>query len=139
MSIARPDRLVRISFVAAVAALLLAVPETAQAQDADGVYAMNELSETPSFENPQAVARLLESSYPSELRDAGIEGSVQVSLVVTEEGRVDPSSVEVVSAEVDALADAATEVATQIEFNPGTYGGQPVPVRVILPLTYQIR
>ena len=55
------------------------------------------------------------------------------------DGKVEESSVEVVAATVPALGDAAKEVASKLEFQPGKVNDAPVRTRVLLPIVYKAR
>ena len=122
---------------AAVIALAIAtvVPQVAHAQGA--VYGPEDLSSMPKLVSAAATARLVARSFPSELRNAGTGGTVQLELVVGANGKVEPSSVEVVSASVPALGAAARAVAEKMEFVPGKKDGTAVRSRVQLPIAYK--
>lgn len=128
-----------LSAVFVALAFVALAPHGLQAQDADGVYTPADLSESPALAAPSEAARLIQDSYPAKLRDAGIEGSVQMSLVVGTDGSVEPGSVQVLSSTVEALSAAASQVAAKIRFKPGKVEGKAVRVRVVLPLVYKVR
>lgn len=126
--------------LAALASLALAAvalsPRAARAQEG-GVYGSEDLSSAPRLLSPGATARLVARSYPQELRRASTGGTVQLEFVVGADGRVEPSSVEVVSAPVPALGAAAKAVAEKMEFVPGKKDGGPVRSLVRLPISYR--
>ena len=75
--------------------------------------------------------------YPEMASKAGTEGRVFVQFVVDENG-------DVVDARVtrglgDGLDEEAIRVVSQAKFTPGMHRGQPVPVRMSLPITFRIR
>lgn len=113
-------------------------PERLLAQAADSVYNASELSTAPHLSSTAAAARLIRSSYPDQLKRAGIGGDVQVEFVIDPQGKVDPSSIQVVMASVPALGEAAKSVVRSLEFSPGKVNGTPVRTRVVLPLVYKI-
>ena len=77
-----------------------------------------------------------EISYPEAARQKGDQGRVIVQFVVSKEGTA--QNVEVIqgiSADIDAEAQRA---AKQLSFEPGTKGGEAVPVRMTLPITFKL-
>ena len=126
--------LVRLAFAASIVAI---VPAAAQAQDR--VYGTEELTTKPKVASMQKTAQLVQRSYPDKLKSAGVDGTVQVQFVVGTDGKVEEGSVEVVAATVPALGDAAREVASKLEFQPGKVNDAPVRARVLLPIVYKAR
>ena len=126
--------LVRLSLVGA---LVAALPAVAAAQDK--VYDAAELTTKPKVSSMARTAQLVQKSYPAKLKSAGVDGTVEVQFVIGTDGKVDPASVEVVAATVPALADAAKEVASKLEFQPGKVNDAPVRTRVLLPIVYKAR
>lgn len=123
--------------VPAIAVLLLAVPfSEVQAQD-DKVYAISDVQAPPKLSSTAAAARLIQDSYPADLRNRGVGGMVELQFVVDAKGKVDPSSVEVVDATQTALGEAARKVVTKLDFNPAKVNGTPVKVKVTLPIIYK--
>ena len=118
-------------------ALVAAVPALAAAQDK--VYDATELTSQPKLASMTRTAQLVQQSYPSKLKSAGVDGTVQVQFVVGADGKVEGSSIEVVAATVPALGEAAKEVAAKIEFKPGKVNDAPVRTRVLLPIVYKAR
>ena len=127
----------RHSVVPALAALMLVTPFTAaQAQD-DKVYAISDVQAPPKLSSTAVAARLIQDSYPADLRNRGVGGMVELQFVVDAKGKVDPSSVEVVDATQTALGEAARKVVTKLDFNPAKVNGTPVKVKVTLPIIYK--
>jgi TonB family protein len=91
----------------------------------------------PRLNNYAVVQRNLERAYPPLLRDAGVGGTVLLVFVVTENGSVDPTSVEVLESDNPQLSTAAVSVAERMRFTPAIVGGLPVRVRVQIPITFQ--
>ena len=122
---------------AAAIALAIAglVPSAARAQAE--VYGSEDLTSAPKLVSAAATARLVARSYPEDMRRAGTGGTVQLQFVIGANGKVEPSSVEVVSAPAPALGAAARAVAEKMEFVPGKKDGGAVRARVQLPITYK--
>ena len=117
---------------AAICALLVFTPKMVSGQ----VYAPNELSEMPKIANMSQAQRAIQGSYPDALRSSNVAGKVQVQFVVMEDGSVDPASVQVVSATIEELGDAAMDAVKKIKFKPGKKDGSAVQSRVIIPIAY---
>lgn len=118
------------------AVLALLVPATLVAQDAT-VYSPSELDQPAKLSSQEMTARLLARSYPAALQRAGVTGTVQVQFVVDETGKVDASTIQVLSSTVPALAEAAKTVVPEIRFRPGQLNGQAVRSVVLLPIIYR--
>jgi len=129
-------RFVRLArFVApALIAVALAAPRFAGAED---VYGPQDLSAPPKLVSPAATARLIARSYPENLRSTNTGGTVELQFVINADGKVDPSSIQIVDAPVAALGSAAKAVVEKMEFVPGKKDGQPVRARVQLPIVYK--
>lgn len=119
----------------AALAILLAAPTGADAQQA---FTPDQLSELPSIKSVTQAQRAISRSYPRALMDAGIEGRVQLRFVVGADGKVDPSSIEVVAASQKAFGEAAAEAIAKIEFKPGKKDGSPVAAVVVMPISYNV-
>jgi len=75
--------------------------------------------------------------YPEIARKAGVEGRVFVQFVVDEQGNVvDPVVTRGLGAGLD---EEAIRAVSQAKFSPGKQRGQPVPVRMSLPITFRLR
>jgi protein TonB len=120
---------------AAVAFALCAAPRLAAAQDA--VFGGEDLTSPPKLVSAAAAARLVARSFPEEMRRAGTGGTVQLQFVIGKDGKVEPSSIEVVQAPAPALGDAAKTVAEKMQFVPGKKDGSAVRARVQLPIVYK--
>jgi len=124
--------------VPVVATLLFAGPlaSTAAAQD-DKVYPMSELTNPPKLSSTTLAARLIQESYPADLKSRGVGGMVELQFVVDSKGKVEPASVEVMDATQTALGEAAKKVVAKLEFNPGKLNGSAVKTKVVLPIIYK--
>jgi periplasmic protein TonB len=75
--------------------------------------------------------------YPEIARKAGVEGRVFVQFVVDENGNVvDPVVTRGLGAGLD---EEAIRAVSQARFTPGKQRGQPVRVRMSLPITFRLR
>ncbi len=125
----------RVHPVAAAVVALAALPRLAAAQSE--VYGGEDLSNPPKLVSAAAAARLVARSYPEPLRRTGTGGTVQLQFVIGKDGKVEPSSIEILSASAPALAEAAKSVAEKMAFVPGKKDGAAVRARVQLPLVYK--
>jgi TonB family protein len=114
----------------------LSFPSMVWAQE-EQIYNPNELDSPPRLSSQEMTARLLAKSYPADLQKSGVTGIVQVQFVVDKNGKVEPSSIKVVSSTVPQLADAAKKVVEEIKFRPGQVKGQAVKSMVLLPIVYK--
>ena len=86
-------------------------------------------------EKPQAITQIA-PQYPHELRRASVDGSVVVSCVVNQEGRV--RSVEVEESTHNAFSTAALKAVRRWKFAPRTSGGRPVSFRMSIPVVFAL-
>jgi len=96
-------------------------------KDADGVYRVGGGIESP--------ARLDVPQFPPEALAAGIQGAVQVEVVINEEGRVAQARV---TRSVPLLDDAALNAVREWRFKPTVVNGQPAPVRTTLMVNFTL-
>lgn len=76
--------------------------------------------------------------YPSEAKENGITGVVNVSYIVTSEGRID--SVKVAKSAHPLLdAEAVRVVSTVTGYSPGLKFGTPVPIQMTVPIRFVLR
>jgi protein TonB len=97
---------------------------------------MEEVAELPELINRSAVASEIGRVYPASLRDRGITGMVHLSFVVDVEGGTRDVRV-LQSSSVDFTA-ASVLVVGKMRFRPARIGGRPVPVRVTLPIRFEL-
>jgi protein TonB len=112
-----------------------------------GAIAAEDIAKAPTFtpftvaprlRNHDEVARALERNYPPLLRDAGIGGSVNMWFFINEEGRVLNTQVNQ-SSGYPALDEAATKVATMMEFTPAYNRDKKVQVWVSIPIVFNTK
>jgi TonB family protein len=93
----------------------------------------------PELVNREEAAAALSRNYPPLLRDAGVTGTVTIRMRIGRDGVVDPASIQVESTTHELFSDAAVRVAQRLRFSPARSRGQPVPVWVTLPITFQLQ
>ena len=76
--------------------------------------------------------------YPESLRQAAIDGTVLVRFVVDTTGRVDMSSVAVVSSTHDLFTRAVRDALPGFRFKPAESGGHHVRALAEMPFEFQI-
>lgn len=76
--------------------------------------------------------------YPKAMHESGIEGKVIVAGTVGIDGTVEEGSVGVVSSTHDAFERPAIRLLARSRFTPGRDEGQPVRVRIQMPVTFTI-
>lgn len=92
---------------------------------------------TPGLEPPQRVS-FPPPAYPRLLLEAGVEGTVLLSFVVGTDGRVEPGSIEVLSASNRAFEAPSRDAVARATFHPGRLNGEAVRVLVRMPLRFVI-
>jgi len=84
------------------------------------------------------LGRLLERNYPPNLRDSGVTGQAVMQFVVDEDGRVEGSTIKVISSTHDAFGDASRDVLRQARFTPARVGSRKVRMMLQLPITWAV-
>lgn len=111
-----------------------AFSEALNNQPSGGVYVV--VDEMPTLVGGfAAVTEVLK--YPASARDAGIEGRVYVSFTVDVEGK--PTDITVMRSPDEALGQAAVDAVEQQRFTPGKQDGEPVPVKMSLPVSFRLQ
>jgi protein TonB len=77
--------------------------------------------------------------YPPALRDAGVEGTVVVRLIVDSLGGVEPGTVRVVRSDHPGLAAPAAQSLRLARFRPARVAGRAVRVLVEVPVRFRLR
>lgn len=98
------------------------------------VFLAAEVDETPTVAPGSNCA----PKYPPVMQSAGIPGKVMMQFVVNTNGKVDPSTLKVVSSTHKAFEDPAREAIRGCEFKPGKSRGQPVRVLVQIPVGFKL-
>jgi TonB family protein len=79
----------------------------------------------------------LHLKYPAAARRQGIEGTLEVQFTVDTDGEARNI---VVAKSLHPLCDsAAVDAIRAVRFRPGTYRGQPIPVRMSLPIRFELQ
>ena len=139
-AVIRPSSRTRHLWTAAVLVVVCGfgpMTSTAAAQD-DKVYTMAELSNPPKLASATSAAKLIQDSYPEDLKRRKVGGLVELQFVVDAQGNVVAGSVEVVDATQTALGEAAKKVITRFTFEPGKLNGNKVKSKVVLPIVYKV-
>ncbi|MCP4602460.1 MAG: energy transducer TonB [Proteobacteria bacterium] len=89
-----------------------------------------ELSEAPTFKNK------VKAKYPDQARRDGIEGTVQLEILIDENGRV--RKVKVLRSPGHGLERAAIAAVSKSRFHPGVINGKAVPVKIKIPYNFVI-
>ncbi|HEU4559000.1 MAG TPA: M56 family metallopeptidase [Longimicrobium sp.] len=121
---------------ATLAATASAQPVPALQPDTAPVWELNQVDRAPEITNRQAMQRALERAYPPLLRDAGIEGMAVVQVVVGADGAPQNPTVLYSDSSHEAFRPAAIEVVKVARFSPAVKNGQPVRVKVVLPVAF---
>lgn len=82
-------------------------------------------------------ALYLQIHYPREARRQGIEGRLKVEFTVSKTGKA--RAVEVAKSLHPLCDSAAVQALRSVRFRPATYNDNPIPVRMSLPIRFQIR
>ena len=123
----------------AVLALALAigpVAGTAAAQD-EKIYNIAELTNPPKISSTVAATKVIQESYPEDLKRRKVGGLVELQFVVDAQGNVVAGTVEIVDATQTALGEAAKKAVTRFTFEPGKLNGNKVKSKVVLPIVYK--
>jgi periplasmic protein TonB len=98
----------------------------------------NAASEWSGRELQTRIVASAKPRYPESLRQAAIDGVVVVRFVVDTSGRVDMSSVAVVSSTHDLFTRAVREALPNFRFKPAELGGTRVRALAEMPFEFQI-
>jgi protein TonB len=104
------------------------------AQEASRVYPMGEGVTSP------ILVREVKPEYTREAREAGIQGTVTMDVVVVPDGTVDDEVK--VTRSLDrkyGLDEQAVKAVKQWTFKPGTKDGKPVAVRVSIEMSFTLK
>jgi TonB family protein len=103
-------------------------PDDSAERDENGVYRVGGAVSAPS--------RLDVAKYPSEAAAAGIQGAVQVEIVIDEAGNVADAKV---VRSIPLLDESALQAVRNWHFAPTVLNGQPVPVRTVVTVNFTTR
>ena len=98
------------------------------------VFLAAEVDETPQVENAVAC----QPKFPAVMQSAGIPGKVIMQFVVNTDGKIDPSTLKIVSSTHKAFEDPAKDALGRCTFKPGKSRGQPVRVLVQQAMSFKL-
>jgi TonB family protein len=112
--------------------------EPAPAREAapNEVFSSGEVEERPRLSNGGEIQRALQMRYPDQLAGARVSGAVMATFVVNADGRIDGSSIRIVSSPNPAFNVPTQNVLRRARFRPATVGGRPVRVQVTMPVQW---
>ncbi|HEX9938397.1 MAG TPA: energy transducer TonB [Longimicrobium sp.] len=113
-------------------------PPTMTAPPAEGTYDLSSVEEMPELANRADVARLIQRSYPPEMRSRGETGTVTLRFRIQEDGRVDSASVMIENATSPEFTEPAAKVARAMRFRPAKIENRAVPVWVTVPIPFRL-
>lgn len=118
----------------------IAKPQVEKVDSSNFVYDQSNVGTAASITDAtrRELARLLERNYPPLLRDSGVEGQSVMQFVVTEDGRVDPNSIKVVSSTHEQFGTASAKVLERAKFNPAKVGNRNVRMLLQLPIGWKL-
>jgi periplasmic protein TonB len=119
----------RITRLMAFGICLMAATAIARAQ---------EIAPGPGVGMP-VVSREVKPDYTPEAKQAGIEGLVEMSVVVNDDGTVGEVKVTKSLDQKYGLDDQAVSAMKKWLFKPGTKDGKPVAVRVSVEMTFRLK
>jgi TonB family protein len=96
------------------------------------------LATLPRLTNPRTMAGWWSELYPVRLLERGIQGEALIRFVNDHNGRVDPRTIEVLSASRPEFATATVRGARMMRFRPAMFAGQRVRVRATLPVSWRL-
>jgi TonB family protein len=103
-----------------------------------GTFSPNLVDRRAELTNRTEVTRVLQRLYPPALSRTGTEGSVRVQFVVTAAGRVDMSTVQIMSTTNEAFADATLKALAEFRFRPARKGVHDVRMLTTLPIEWKL-
>ena len=77
--------------------------------------------------------------YPDQARQAGVEGQVEVEVVVDSAGHPDPRTLKVVRSTAAWLNQAATDAVKNSRYEPGRVGDKAVPMPIRVPIAFRLQ
>lgn len=109
--------------------------------DSAGIAALKAMGifQELAVDQPPEMLMMGQVRYPDELRRMGVQGRVTLRCILGPDGRVDPGTVQVVSAADVGFISAAREALLGARFRPAKVGGQPVRVVITVPIDFKIR
>ena len=103
-----------------------------------GTYSAAMVDKRAELINREQIAKRLQQLYPPLLRDAGVTGKVTVQMVVGSDGRVDMSTVKIISTSHDAFADVTMQIMKDLRFSPAKMGSTSVRMLTVMPVSWNL-
>jgi TonB family protein len=113
-------------------------PPTQLEAPPEGTALLSELDEPLRLLNADEIERELAANYPPALREAGVPGFANIEFRVSEDGTVDPITIEVTDASRPEFVEPAMAVARKLRFSRPRVHHQPVRVRAGVPIHFQM-
>lgn len=108
-----------------------------QGADPNQTYTANAVDRVAELRNRSDLASAMRRLYPSNLRDAGVGGRVVAQFVVTAEGRVESSSIRIISAAHPQLGEQTRRAVADFRFRPAQKGNRNVRQLVQMAIQWQ--
>ena len=106
--------------------------------DEGGTFVAAVVDRKAELTNRRELPRIMERLYPEVLKDAGIGGRVVVQFVVEPSGRIDMSTVKIMSADHDGLVEATRRALREFRFSPARMGDRTVRMLTQMPIVWQV-
>jgi len=103
-----------------------------------GTYIASVVDRQAELTNRRDLARLMTRLYPRALQDMGVEGRVVVQFVVGTNGRVDMSTVKVLSASDQQFAEPTRKALGEFRFRPAKVGDRNVRMLTQMPIVWEV-
>jgi TonB family protein len=104
--------------------------------ESGSMYELSAVEEVPRPLNVEDFRRSLNRNYPPLLRDARVNGTVELRLLVMEDGRVDPQSITITNSSHEQFNDPTIQSVSALRFSPAIVNGRPVRVWITLPIQW---
>lgn len=103
-----------------------------------GTFVAAVVDRKAELRNRRELPRIMERLYPPVLRDAGVGGRVVVQFVVDTNGRVDMSTVKVMSSDHNGLEGPTRKALGEFRFRPAKMGDRTVRMLTQMPIVWQV-
>lgn len=103
-----------------------------------GTYIASVVDRQAELTNRQDLPRLMRRLYPSGLQSAGEGGRVVVQFVVGTNGRVDMSSIKILSSTHGAFEGPTREAVSEFRFRPARVGDRNVRMLTQMPVVWEV-
>lgn len=100
----------------------------------------NDISEAVQFvpyDTPPEPLTRISPTYPPEAREAGIEGTVILQLLISKEGKTAKTNI-IQGVDGSGLNDAAVTAIKDMSWKPALFNDEPVSVWITLPLHFKL-